>query len=206
MHRSAMKRMEWFIQNYIPKDKQTRVLDVGSYNVNGCYRDLFRTYPNVEYVGLDLSSGPNVDVVPENPYYWDEDGLEDESFDFVISGNAFEHIEFPWLTMQQIYDKLKPRGIACIVTPFNLSEHRYPTDCYRYYPDGMIALAKWAKLDVINCTTGGFPTLEDQTKWNLLENYDDTMLIAGKSLPKELIESLPKLTIQRRCNTIFPGG
>lgn len=205
MHRSAMKRMEWFITNYIPKDKHTRILDVGSYNVNGCYKQLLGAC-DCEYIGLDLSPGPNVDVVPDKPYYWDEDGLEDESFDFVISGNAFEHIEFPWLTMQQIYDKLKPGGIACILAPFNLSEHRYPTDCYRYYPDGMVALAKYANLDVINCTTGGVPDGIDINTWIPSENYDDTMLIAGKGLSEAEISRMPKLTHEVRSTRIYKGG
>ena len=177
MHQSAMKRMEWFIQNYIPKDQKVRILDVGSYNVNGCYKQLLQGL-DCEYVGMDVSAGPNVDVVVKDPYNWTE--FEDQSFDFVISGNAFEHIEFPWLTMQQIHNKLKPSGICCILTPFNLKEHKYPTDCYRYYPDGMIALAKYANLAVINCTTGGVPEGTDLHSWVTLENYDDTVLIAAR--------------------------
>jgi hypothetical protein len=34
-------------------------LDIGSYNVNGCLRPLFKG----AYVGLDMREGPNVDVV-----------------------------------------------------------------------------------------------------------------------------------------------
>lgn len=205
MHQSAMKRMEWFIQNYVPKDKPIRVLDVGSYNVNGCYRSLFNRY-QCEYIGLDLSPGPNVDVVPVNPYYWDEDELEDRSFDFIISGSAFEHIEYPWLTMKQIQCKLKPNGIACILAPFNLSEHRYPTDCFRYYPDGMIALAKWASLQVIDCTTGGVPEGVDVKQWIPSENYDDTMLIAINSRKDQSEVNWPRLTHQVRSDCIFKAG
>ena len=43
---SAMLRMNWFVQNYITPplaqlDKKIKVLDVGAYNINGCYRELF---------------------------------------------------------------------------------------------------------------------------------------------------------------------
>ena len=39
-----------------------------------------------------------------------------------------------------------PYGLACIIAPACWHKHRYPIDCYRFYPDGMIALCKWAGL------------------------------------------------------------
>lgn len=190
MHKSAMTRMKWFIDNYILKDAEVNVLDVGSYSVNGNYRSLFNG-SKAHYTGLDISKGPNVDVAVKEPYDWDE--IQDESFDYIISGNAFEHIEYPWLTMEQIYKKLKPGGIVCILTPFALGEHRYPTDCYRYYSDGLIALAKWAKLSVIECTVGGVPAGTTDPKWlDSNENYDDTMLIAAKVTSDADLSSFPK--------------
>lgn len=202
MHKSAMLRMDWFIQNYIPKGTPVRVLDVGSYCVNGSYKELFNGM-SVDYVGLDISAGPNVDVVVKDAYCWDE--IRDESFDFVISGNAFEHIEFPWLTMEQIYKKLKPGGFICILAPFCLSEHRYPVDCYRYYPDGFKALAKWAKFTVVDATTGGVPNTNDLTEWRT-ENYDDTVLIAGKQIEAGIIDMLPKFSKEIRSETIIQGS
>ena len=204
MHQSAMKRMEWFVENYIPQDQHVEILDVGSYDINGSYRSLFQNY-DCNYIGLDLEEGPNVDFVPRDPYSWPE--LPDDSFDFIISGNAFEHIEWPWITMSQIKMKLKPGGIACILTPFCLSEHRYPTDCYRYYPDGMKALAKYAGLDVIQCTTGGLPFgLEEVSarEWLSAENYDDTMLVAIKGT--DPLADYPKFVREFRSNTIHGEG
>lgn len=126
MHTSAKARMSWFVENYIKGKGKVRVLDVGSYDVNGCLKPLF-AQTEAEYLGLDIEAGPNVDIVMQEPYNWDN--IPDESFDFVVSANAFEHIEFPWLTIKQIYKKLKPEGIACIHAPLSIGEHRYPTDC-----------------------------------------------------------------------------
>ncbi|MEM1725222.1 MAG: methyltransferase domain-containing protein, partial [Thermoplasmata archaeon] len=39
--------------------------------------------------------------VVKDPYNWIE--IEDSSVDVVISGQAFEHIEYPWLTIKEIY-------------------------------------------------------------------------------------------------------
>ena len=45
------------------------VLDIGSYNVNGCYRDIFET-KDINYTGLDMEEGPNVDIIPQSTYCW----------------------------------------------------------------------------------------------------------------------------------------
>ena len=201
MHQSAMIRMKWFVDNYVPKDKRVKILDLGSYNVNGCYRTLFDGY-NVDYIGADIANGPNVGIVLSDPYQWLE--IEDCSLDFVISGNALEHIEFPWSTMDQIYKKLKHNGIVCMLAPFNLSEHRYPTDCYRYYPDGLKALAKWAGLVTIDATTGGYPSNEN-ANWAGSVNYDDSVLIAIKASSDTDISKYPKLGKELRSDRIYRG-
>lgn len=195
MHKSAMTRMKWFVENYIPKDREVKVLDIGSYSVNGNYRSLFAG-TKAKYTGLDISKGPNVDVVVKDPYDWVE--IEDESFDYIISGNAFEYIEYPWLTIEQIYKKLKPEGFICILAPFAHVEHRYPTDCYRYFSDGFIALAKWGNFKVVECTVGGIPSGVVDPVWlDTNENYDDTMLVAAKTDDTEKLKTLPKLGSKR---------
>lgn len=61
----------------------TRVLEIGSYFVNGSIRDFFES-PN--YLGLDLAPGPGVDLVCHGADYDTE-----ERFDVVISCECFEH-------------------------------------------------------------------------------------------------------------------
>lgn len=59
--------------------------------VNGSYRTLFNN-PKWNYVGCDLEEGSNVDIVLNDPYDWKN--IESNSYDVVISGQAFEHIEY----------------------------------------------------------------------------------------------------------------
>ena len=76
--------MQWFVDNYIDKlniNNKLKVLDVGSYDVNGSYRHLFSD-EYFKYYGLDMEAGPNVDLVLNNPYQWNELGTD--SFDIVI--------------------------------------------------------------------------------------------------------------------------
>ncbi len=166
MHSSSFNMVLQF-RNLVLKhftNERIRILDVGSYGINGTYRDIFSDEMKFSYAGLDLQPGPNVDYVPENPYAWPE--LEDEYFDVIISGQAFEHIEFPWLIINEMKKKLKINGLICIVAPSRGPEHKYPVDCWRYYPDGFRALAKWAGLRVLEAKTcrgaSGFSDGSDQ--------------------------------------------
>src|SRR5436305_1137595 len=101
MHQSSYALMQNFAQTVQERHagQRVRILDVGSADVNGSYRPLFN-FPGAEYVGLDMQAGPNVDFVAANPYDWT--GLPDAAFDVVISGQALEHAEYPWLVFDQI--------------------------------------------------------------------------------------------------------
>jgi SAM-dependent methyltransferase len=112
-------------------DKRNQVLkiaDLGSYDVNGSYRSLFSESAWF-YQGLDVSAGPNVDIVLNDPYSWR--ALSSNSIDVVISGQAFEHIEFFWLTALELSRVLKPGGLCCLIVPSGGHEHRYPVYCWR---------------------------------------------------------------------------
>lgn len=150
------------------------IVDLGSADLNGSYRQLFAR-PPWRYVGVDLVASENVDVVLSDPYRWRE--LDSESVDVVVSGQTFEHTEFFWETMLEIARVLKPRGMCCIIAPSSGPEHRFQRDCWRIFSDGFSAVARYAGLEVV----------EAQTQWEDLAGYDsesnkwhDSILIARK--------------------------
>ena len=145
MHEDSKKLMKGFISNFLNGNRALKVLDVGAYDVNGNYRDLFTQF---QYVGMDVEAGPNVDLVVEEPYNWKE--IADESYDIVICGQALEHIEYPWETMREIARVMKKGGLCCVVFPSKGPLHYYPLDCWRIMPQGAEALAKWAGLKVLD--------------------------------------------------------
>ncbi|MBI3581123.1 MAG: methyltransferase domain-containing protein [Nitrospinae bacterium] len=158
MHISSYNEMHYLLGRlaahfYGLNPKRTvMVLDLGSRTSDppGLIYKKIANQLKFEYTGLDISPGNNVDVVPEDPY---KIPVETESFDIVISGQAFEHIEFPWLTIKEVARVLKPGGYAIIIAPSSGREHRSPVDCWRIYPDGMAALAKWAGMENVYSAT-----------------------------------------------------
>jgi SAM-dependent methyltransferase len=155
--------------------KKIKVLDVGSYGVNGTYKDLFDE-SKFHYTGLDMEEGPNVDIALKNPYDWNEIGTD--SFDVVISGQAFEHIEFFWITMSEMTRVLKKDGLLCVIAPNGFGEHRCPVDCYRFFSDGMIALARYVSLEPLHAHTNCAPSESDAAWYS--GKQADSMLIARK--------------------------
>lgn len=174
--------MEWFVNEFLAKeggqggDDKIRVLDVGSYDVNGSYRQFFPD-DDFDYTGLDMAPGPNVDIALTNPYDWGE--IPDDSFDVVVSGQAFEHIEFFWLTLEEMTRVLKKDGIICIIAPLGFKEHRHPVDCYRFFTDGMVALARYVSLEILHAHTNSGVS-KKSAAWFSADKAD-SMLVAKKS-------------------------
>jgi SAM-dependent methyltransferase len=170
MHQTSLDKIKAFVEEYLEgfEDTELIIIDVGakSYLNNPTYRFFFNK-PKWKYLGLDLEAGDNVDIVVSDPYNWKE--VPSDFADVIVSGQAFEHIEFPWLTIKEIFRVLKPGGICCIIAPSSGAEHKYPHDCWRFYPDGMKALGKWA----------GFKVVEIFTDWGLGE-WQDTFAVFQK--------------------------
>jgi SAM-dependent methyltransferase len=83
-----------------------RVIEIGSYDVNGEIRSIFRDIDLQEYVGVDLIEGPGVDLVGLGH----EIQLDADSFDLSISVECFEHDQFWPLTFAKMVNLVKPGG------------------------------------------------------------------------------------------------
>ena len=174
--------MEWFVR-FLESLKDptkphniTKVIDIGSCDVNGSYKPLFNS-PAYKYTGADIAAGKNVDIVLKHPYFWSE--LKDESFDVVISGQTLEHTEFFWVAFGEMVRICKRGGLICIIVPRGFYEHRYPVDCWRFLTDGMVALCRYYRLDIFHAHTNCAPANANQSDW-CWKSEEDTMLIAAK--------------------------
>ena len=96
--------------------KGRRVLEMGSLNVNGSMRPLFK---NCDYTGVDVIAGPDVDIVGT----FHEVDFGKELFDVVCSVNSLEHDMYLDKTLPRMYELLKPGGLMFISASFKFAEH-----------------------------------------------------------------------------------
>lgn len=144
MHVTAEQNARRFFDTYV-NNKNGDFLEIGSYLSSFNIRSLAPNGSN--YVGVDLGSGPGVDVVLTDPYKLP---FEDNSFDFVVSSSCFEHSEFFWLTYMEVMRVLKPTGLFYLNAPSNGDFHRFPVDCWRFFPDSGNALSNWSRRNGMN--------------------------------------------------------
>jgi SAM-dependent methyltransferase len=118
----------------------SRVLDVGSRDVNGSLREVCPA--GVEYTGIDLEGGKGVDVVLDDPYVYP---FPDRWFDTIVSTSCFEHDPMFWLTFLEMLRVVRENGIIYINAPSNGHYHTHPWDNWRFYPDASHALEIWGR-------------------------------------------------------------
>jgi SAM-dependent methyltransferase len=152
MHASSSENMarchaRYLAQGPLAAREGMLVVDVGGADINGGYRDIFPA-PRFRYLTLDVSAGEGVDVVMEDPYRLP---FESGSVDVVVSGQMLEHCEFFWLAFAEMMRVLKPDGLLFLIAPSAGPIHRYPVDCYRFYPDAYAALARHAGCHLVEC-------------------------------------------------------
>jgi SAM-dependent methyltransferase len=142
--------------------RPVRIIEIGSQDVNGSLRSVLPA--NVEYIGVDFVPGKGVDVILKDPYCLP---FEDESADFLVSSSCFEHSEMFWLLFLEIMRVTRPDGLFYLNSPANGEFHRYPVDCWRFYPDSGRALATWARRNGLNtCVLESYISTQYQDQWN----------------------------------------
>ena len=162
MHPSAMRNGELFFETYASKLSSGVVIDIGAQDVNGSLRSVCP--PHLKYIGVDFVQAPGVDVVLDDPYRLP---FEDGSVDVVVSSSCFEHSELFWVLFLEIFRVLKSPGLFYLNAPSNGTFHRYPVDCWRFYPDSGKALITWAKRNGVDaCVLESYVSRQDVAVWS----------------------------------------
>jgi hypothetical protein len=186
MHGHSMKNMDICIKRYLEPlrqltpAKKLKVIDIGAQDVNGSYRALFDEAA-YDYIGADLAPGKGVDLEMRDPY---RIPIQDDFADCVISGQMLEHNEFFWLTFAEMMRISNHTGYVFLIAPSKGFIHRYPVDCYRFYPDSYAGLAKYTNGILVDCW------MDMQSEWGdlvgvFVKSYRpgfasfDTKLISG---------------------------
>lgn len=152
MHSSSLSNMKKMLDKILTAEftaEKFTVVDYGGrkFDNHDSYYSLLKDFPTANYISVDLEAGEGVDVILTDPY---NSPFESNSIDIIVTGQMFEHCEFFWLTIQDMARIIKPGGYILAITPSTGPVHRYPVDCWRFYPDAYAALSKWAKLELID--------------------------------------------------------
>lgn len=171
MHDTALRTGELFFKNYgFPS---CSILDVGSMDVNGTLRQ-FAPNPS-EYIGVDLSPGPGVDIILKEP---GDLPFEHGRFDLTVSTSCFEHDPTFWMTFLSMCCVTKSGGFVYISAPSNGPVHRHPVDCWRFYPDAAVALVKWVNNE--NIMRDHMELIENFRMSPSRDGWIDQVMIFGK--------------------------
>lgn|GEM_PF-687779 len=92
-----------------------------------------------EYVGLDITAAPTVDVVVAPEERWP---LAADSFDVVICTQVLEHDAAPLHTLAEMHRVLRPGGTLLVTLPFMYGEHDAPADYWRFSAHGAESLLR----------------------------------------------------------------
>ena len=127
----TMDCLKWASENLSKIEiKGKRVIEVGSYDVNGSLRYIVKFMEPTEYIGVDIENGPGVDMICPAENLVDRFGME--SFDVVLSTCVLEHTK-DWKTnISNIKNICKPNGIILFIVPSDFPYHEWPYDFWRY--------------------------------------------------------------------------
>jgi SAM-dependent methyltransferase len=138
VHDTAYLHGRLFFELYGSHSIRT-VVELGSQDVNGSLRD--HCPPGVHYIGLDVIPARGVDLVVDPEGHLP---LATDAVDVVVTSSALEHDVCFWETFLELIRILRPGGLLYVNAPSNGVFHRYPVDCWRFYPDAGLALVRWA--------------------------------------------------------------
>ncbi|MFC1790348.1 class I SAM-dependent methyltransferase [Patescibacteria group bacterium] len=125
------------VENIKPEEiRGKRVLEVGSFNVNGSLRKFFQSNHPASYLGIDLVKGPGVDLVCPVEKIVSEFGQE--SFDLIIATELLEHIRDWRLVINNLKSVCRSGGIILLTTrSIGFPYHGYPKDFWRYQKEDL---------------------------------------------------------------------
>ncbi len=143
--RENVKLFVELVSNFFPVNGT--VIEIGSLQVPGqeSFADLRPFFPNQTYIGCDIAPGIGVDRIE------DAENLkfEDSSANIVLILETIEHLKNPQKAIKEAYRVLKDGGLLIVSSAMNFPVHSYPSDYWRFTPEGIGVLLEDFQIRII---------------------------------------------------------
>lgn len=167
MHSSVL---EWASKTFNASNIEgKRVLEVGSYNVNGSVRPIALALKPGSYLGVDQGEGPDVDQVCNATELVNTFGAG--AFNVVISTEMLEHVVEWQPIIKEMVEVLAQSGLLVLTTRSpGFPYHPYPIDTWRYTLEAMGQILVACELENIEVVPdpevpGVFATARKPENW-----------------------------------------
>ena len=112
-------------------------LEIGSRY--GLTQEIRKLFSNSEYIGIDMEDGPGVDVVLDlaKNFEFVDKILKQRKFNTVFCLSVLEHCSNPFIMAKNITNLLNKNGVLYVSVPFSWKFHAYPSDYWRFTPEGI---------------------------------------------------------------------
>ncbi len=126
--------------NEASKIPSPRVLELGTKRSKKNRSTMHKTWvPHAkEFLGTDFISGTDVDIVSDIHTLSKITG--ENQYDIIISCSTFEHIQYPWIAVEEISRTLKLGGLFFMQTHHSFPLHSYPNDYWRFSTEALETL------------------------------------------------------------------
>lgn len=102
--------------------------------------------PSIDWHTVDIDKDLRLTCTAVDEYSFP---IPDDAYDIVVAANVLEHVRKIWVWIKEVARVCKPGGYVITINPVSWPFHECPIDCWRAYPDGMVALYEEGGLDVV---------------------------------------------------------
>lgn len=167
------------------------------------YRSLFKGH---KFLGVDLSSGQNVDKVLDFTLNFEalNESLDGQRFKTIICCSVMEHVSDIYKFATNVQKILNPGGVLFLSVPFTWEFHGYPSDYWRFTPKAIEFLYSGLEFPI------EYRTISSHIDHDIQPLIDDPNPFAfiqikrqKNATPKSRIKSAVKILLGKPIDEIF---